>query len=326
MASAGPRDSSVEFQTSLSELAERSLEVRKIAEIIIPDGLRKLLAQKRARWEAIGNEVPSNPDRACRLGASPPASGESLLTREGTAAAKLDEELGEAKKLKLWCGSKIDWRNNNGNYVTEVRDQHDCAASVAFACCAAVEATWQAANVKPGNNIDFSEADLFHRPGSEPDRTCQSGWWPDDALADFAENGVANEINTPFLQNGHSALRVGESRTHKGIIKSFSKLATLSEMRKWLCDTGPLVACFTVYEDFFSYQKGVYHHLAGDVVGGQAVCVVGFDDTQNCWICKNSWGKQWGMAGFFQIQYGQCGIDREMWGVDGVSSSQMFAV
>jgi C1A family cysteine protease len=73
-----------------------------------------------------------------------------------------------------------------------------------------------------------------------------------------------------------------------------------------------------VYDDFFHYVSGVYHHTTGGVQGGHCVCVVGYDDTQSCWICKNSWGPAWGENGFFRIKYGDCGIDAEMWGVNGI--------
>jgi C1A family cysteine protease len=46
-------------------------------------------------------------------------------------------------------------------------------------------------------------------------------------------------------------------------------------------------------------------------IGGHVVCVVGYDDHPGSWICKNSWGPQWGGAGkgFFNMSYGDCHID-----------------
>ena len=44
-------------------------------------------------------------------------------------------------------------------------------------------------------------------------------------------------------------------------------------------------------------------------VGGHIVAVVGYDDAEQYWICKNSWGSEWGENGYFKIKYGECKID-----------------
>ena len=66
---------------------------------------------------------------------------------------------------------------------------------------------------------------------------------------------------------------------------------------------GPVETGFTVYEDFMSYQKGVYHYTTGAMLGGHAVKIVGWGldqrTGQNYWICANSWGEQWGVYGYF---------------------------
>lgn len=38
-------------------------------------------------------------------------------------------------------------------------------------------------------------------------------------------------------------------------------------------------------------------------IGGHAVCIVGYDDTRGQFICRNSWGADWGIAGYFYIPY-----------------------
>jgi C1A family cysteine protease len=90
--------------------------------------------------------------------------------------------------------------------------------------------------------------------------------------------------------------------------------------KEWLSTTGPMVACMAVYRDFFSYRSGVYRHTSGDLAGYHAICAVGYSEEENCWICKNSWGTDWGDAGWFKIGYGECGIDTEfaMYGVTDV--------
>jgi C1A family cysteine protease len=56
------------------------------------------------------------------------------------------------------------------------------------------------------------------------------------------------------------------------------------------------------------------------LAGGHCICVVGYSDTDSCWICKNSWGTGWGESGFFRIRYGDCGIDSAMYAVDSLAS------
>ena len=78
---------------------------------------------------------------------------------------------------------------------------------------------------------------------------------------------------------------------------------------------GPLTTRLTVYEDFYSYKSGIYHHVSGANLGGHAVEFVGYG-TENgvkYWKVKNSWGSSWAERGFFRIVKGsnECGIETE---------------
>jgi len=68
------------------------------------------------------------------------------------------------------------------------------------------------------------------------------------------------------------------------------------------------------YPDLLNYRDGIYHHVAsGDGVSANpweetnhAVGVVGWgvdDATQeNYWIVKNSWGRHFGLTGYFYVR------------------------
>ena len=79
---------------------------------------------------------------------------------------------------------------------------------------------------------------------------------------------------------------------------------------------GSVETGFSVYEDFFSYSSGIYVHTYGGYAGGHAVKIIGWgtQDGTSYWICANSWGTGWGMNGFFNIAFNQCGINHAAFG------------
>jgi C1A family cysteine protease len=83
---------------------------------------------------------------------------------------------------------------------------------------------------------------------------------------------------------------------------------TLDQLKGCLAAGYPFVFGFTVYESFESSrvaQSGaVSMPRHGErVVGGHAAMAVGYADEQQLFTVRNSWGKNWGMQGYFTIPY-----------------------
>jgi hypothetical protein len=90
-------------------------------------------------------------------------------------------------------------------------------------------------------------------------------------------------------------------------------VSDVTSIKNALLQYGPLVAGMVVYDDFQGYSGGVYEHPGSDPDPmNHVVAIVGYDDAQNCWICKNSWGINWGEDGWFRIVYGDCKIGDEI--------------
>lgn len=69
---------------------------------------------------------------------------------------------------------------------------------------------------------------------------------------------------------------------------------------------GPVSCVFALYRDFDSYHSGIYvHDGVSSFRGYHAVSCLGWDDTGEYLICKNSWGTSWGESGFFRVAYNQ---------------------
>jgi len=284
-------------------------------------------------------------DRTFSLGYVPDrqSEGVSLFEREMIAKASLEQAAQFAKAAPTYPRS-YDLRDVDGqNFITPVRDQRFCGSCVAFGVCAAVEGTLQLRRNNPSLNPDFSEAHLFYCLGRSHGRTCgnfignpptpepNGGWWPGGALDEFQWTGVADEDCFPYASPASqfdptlpcAVCQDWSGRVTK--ISGWTVLRAADQMRAWISGgNGPLVAAFTVYQDFMDYfrtntgAEAIYHRSSspGKLIGGHCVCVVGYSDDDQCWVCKNSWGLFWAASGFFKIGYGEVGIDAYMWGVD----------
>jgi C1A family cysteine protease len=82
----------------------------------------------------------------------------------------------------------------------------------------------------------------------------------------------------------------------------------LNQMKGCLASGYPFVFGFTVYESFESQevaQTGVapMPQPNEQILGGHAVMAVGYDDGQQRFIVRNSWGSTWGLQGHFTLPY-----------------------
>jgi hypothetical protein len=196
----------------------------------------------------------------------------------------------------------FSWRDINGtDFTTSVKTQGLCPSCEAYGLVAALETIIQ---YKLGYtfNCDLSEAHLFFYPGG----TCEWGVNISHAADYLVEHGVPDEGCFPDpLRSWNPPLNSvpgWENRTVK--IKEWGWIENdEEEIKRALIKYGPLIICYPVYEDFYEYKSGVYRHEWGERVGGHLVALVGYDDKNQCWILKNSWGAEFGMNGWFRMGY-----------------------
>ena len=91
------------------------------------------------------------------------------------------------------------------------------------------------------------------------------------------------------------------------------KALSVSAAKLEISTNGPIETAFRVYQDFMSYQSGIYQYDGeSSFIGNHAIKVIGWgtENGVDYWIAANSWGTKWGEAGFFRIQAGQCNFDK----------------
>ncbi|MFF5184107.1 C1 family peptidase [Streptomyces sp. NPDC000345] len=217
----------------------------------------------------------------------------------------------------------FDLRNIGGlDYTTPVKDQGTCGSCVAFGTVATMEHVVRYIDRAPYLPADFSEAHAFFVHGRAEGRTCETGWLPEPLLEKARDAGITFDDYFPYTPQNQDGSKLNPDWPNRraNVVNWTNDTNDPVAIKRNIATYGSVVACFEVYQDFFSYGGGVYRHQSGELAGGHCVCLVGYDDAQSCWIAKNSWGLDWGEQGFFRIGYGECGI--ESWhtcGVQGVS-------
>jgi C1A family cysteine protease len=265
-------------------------------------------------------------------------------SRTGYVPGPNDPSLEEAERVALEAQAAVvpegaaaappvfDWRNVGGqNFVTPIEDQGGCGSCVAFGAVAAMESLVRITRGAPTATVDLSEAHLWfcwgpsHGAGACP----EGGWWP-DAAYDGMVQGVVDSACYPYTPVNQACNLCADWQNRLTKITGWHKLTSLADMKAFISSVGPVSACFTVYEDFYyHYTGGVYTYnpaTAGNVVGGHCICIVGYDDSQGCWIAKNQWGSGWGESGYFRMAYGSCGLDAQMWAPEGIVGGSRLEV
>ncbi len=132
-----------------------------------------------------------------------------------------------------------------------------------------------------------------------------------DGIKTLAKQGVCPEKEWPYniVKFAVKPTDVCYKDALQHEITSYHRILTLDDMRICLAGGFPFVFGFTVYESFESQQVAqtgiVDMPKPGEkVLGGHAVLAVGYDDSQQRFIVRNSWGASWGQNGYFTIPYG----------------------
>jgi C1A family cysteine protease len=234
-----------------------------------------------------------------------------LTELKGTAAGA-GRFVSHAKELP----STFSWRNKDYvNWMTGVKNQELYGTCVTFACCAAMEVIIKYANSNPYLAIDLSEsylwnkgtdrkAPFFLRTRFLPDRKNPSpgGWSLLQAAEYLRLTGTVSEQDCPYSTIASFVEPPPGSTVYQ--TASYQYVEGRNSIKEALL-SGPVVGGMAVYYDFFYYASGVYRHVTGDLAGNHAILIVGWDDAESAWLCKNSWGVDWGEIGYFRVDYDQ---------------------
>jgi C1A family cysteine protease len=260
--------------------------------------------------------------------------GEIMCSVMSEPPAPLDPSTASPKPVIIDTPDEFSWKDyNGGDWTTPAKNQGNCGSCWDFAAIGALESV---INIREGYaelDPDLSEQYVLSclpeagscRGGSSYDAfrlikdTSPSGnncngiilescfpYQADDTIPCGDKCSDWKEHLIPILDYGHwepdGTPEDGEA------------------IKTQVMETGPVCAGmratdpFKTWGHYFHNPESYYPYTGAIGWSNHIVIIVGWKDDSSIgkggyWICKNSWGKNWGYEGFFNIEYGSLNID-----------------
>jgi cathepsin L len=247
---------------------------------------------------------------ATMLKAHESALQEALKTNPG-----LRNKLLELRKVCNPQAKVMDLRNIG--WVTPVRRQ-TCGNCWAFAAIAVYESSNRKIN---GASVDASEQyinDCASLTGGADAGSC-SGGLAYKALDHMVRIGAVSEVTLPYMGSNSACTTPSAATPLEAVTWSYVDpdvdFPSKAKIKQAICEHGAVTTRMRVFSMTITAHvgKGVWDEpVANDEMGtGHAVAIVGWDDTRNAWLIKNSWGTTWGDGGYGWIGYTSNRIGRQ---------------
>ena len=203
--------------------------------------------------------------------------------------------------------SAYDWCATHGG-CTSVKNQGECGSCWAFATVGPMEGLLQAA----GQTTDLSEQYLVSC--NTEDWGCGGGWFAHDYHWNTRPPGESQAgavLESAFPYVASDAPCAGPyTHPHKIIswhyVDGYS-VPSVDAIKQAIYDHGPVAAAICVGDAFRSYPGGVFQIEESSQCGSNdvnhAIVLVGWNDAEQTWTLRNSWGTGWGESGYMRIRY-----------------------
>ncbi len=220
----------------------------------------------------------------------------------------------------------FDWRNVNGHsYVGPVRNQGACGSCYAFAAVGVLESAFRIAEELPDTDVNLSESYLMFCLSSHYDRFygCEGASYDYDELQALVDYGVVEEACFPYDQGRTTNCGAACSSPSMQVrLSSWGRIPCndVEAIKSAILTYGPVDAAVMATDAFSAYSGGVYNDLNQTCPSSpcyftptnHAVVLVGWDDADQAWILRNSWGPDWGEGGYMRISYRAAPISRRL--------------
>ena len=223
---------------------------------------------------------------------------------------------------------------DNRAFATPVRNQGNCGACWSFSTMGSIEINLKYANISlPAASTNEWLSMQFLIDCAGPDfpwtviqlKGCFGGW-PSTAMQYIYEHGLMIESDYTFAGTNQISC---PNRNGTGIVngKPFLPLVAppvvipagrVEQIMQAVSSFGSAVAVILELNDFLAYSGGIYNNPSCGPGLSHAVTIVGYNTDPvsglDYWIVKNSFGREWGIGGYFYMRKGvdMCGIENNV--------------
>lgn len=144
----------------------------------------------------------------------------------------------------------------------------------------------------------------------EGDPYMDEGVYVRDGIKAINKWGVCSEDHWPYLTDKFATLPNVQSYldAKTRVIKSYHRINSTKDIISSINAGCPVVTGMEVFGDFDNMGINSDPIIpmpsdADESLGGHAITIVGYDNDKKIFICRNSYGEQWGDRGYFYMPY-----------------------
>ncbi|MEW6443621.1 MAG: C1 family peptidase [bacterium] len=248
------------------------------------------------------------------------------LPDEAKRALFGEKRAGQGKEIPFYRGTVLprsalpaafDWRNTDGHsYVAPVRNQGSCGSCYAFSAVGVAESLYRIAAGLPDVDLNLSESYLMFCLSQyyEGFYGCDGASYDYDEMQALVDHGVVDEACFPYDEGQTSDCGAACAQPATEVkLAGWGRLPcnNVDAIKTAILTYGPVNAAVQATDAFMAYGGGVFNDANQYCYSSpcyytptnHAIMLVGWNDADQAWILRNSWGPEWGEDGYMRISY-----------------------